>query len=98
MVATINREKTGRRIRTLMRERGFSVQDVREALSLGSLQAVYHWLEGKSMPTLDNLYALSGLLCVPMDSLIVGNRRCLPPVYGTARDRLQQYYMVLSRL
>ncbi len=98
MVPTINREKTGRRIRTLMRERGFSVQSVREALSLGSLQAVYHWLEGKSMPTLDNLYALSELLQVPMDDMIEGDRRYLTPEYCSAWERLRQYYIVLSTL
>lgn len=98
MVATINREKTGRRIRTLMRERRLSVQNVREALSLGSLQAVYHWLEGKSMPTLDNLYALSELLRVPMDDMIVGDRRYLAPEHCKARERLRQYYIVLSTL
>jgi len=98
MVPTINREKTGRRIRTLMREHGLSVQYVREALSLGSLQAVYHWLEGKSMPTLDNLYALSELLRVPMDDMIVGDRRYLAPEHCKARERLSQYYIVLSSM
>ena len=32
----------------------------------------YHWLDGQSLPSLDNLYALSKILGVPMDRLIIG--------------------------
>ena len=32
----------------------------------------YHWLDGQSLPSLDNLYALSKMLGVPMDRLIIG--------------------------
>ena len=59
MIPIIDREKTGKQIRMIMELRGISVHDVQESLSLGCVQSVYHWFDGKSMPTLDNLYALA---------------------------------------
>ena len=75
MYPNIDRMRTGERIRALMEERGLSVQEVREHLSLGCVQSIYHWLEGRTLPSLDNLYALSELLMVPMDDMICGGRR-----------------------
>ena len=78
MIPTIDNVKTGQQIRLLMGKRGVTVKDVKNALSLACVQSVYHWLDGQSMPTLDNLYALSDLLKVPMDMLVCGNRRYDP--------------------
>ena len=41
MIPVIDKEKTGRQIRTLMERRGLSVQDVRAFLSLGCVQSIY---------------------------------------------------------
>jgi len=65
MTPIIDREKTGKQIRRIMELRGLSVHDVQRFLSLGCVQSVYHWFDGKSMPTIDNLYALSELFQVP---------------------------------
>lgn len=70
----IDCKATGENLRWIMLIRRISVKEVQEYLRLGSLQSIYHWLEGKCLPSLDNLYALSELLCVPMDLLIVGDR------------------------
>lgn len=97
MTPIIDKEKTGRQIRRIMETRGLTVQDVRESLSLGCVQSVYHWFDGKSMPTLDNLYALSELLQVPMDMLVVGDRRNHPiKEPGTRPCRLLSYYRLMQ--
>lgn len=70
----IDKEKTGRRIKELMEERNISVKAVQEYLSLESVQSVYYWIKGRSLPTIDNLYALSELLEVPIDAMISGSR------------------------
>ena len=67
-------KQTGINIRRIMDERGFTVKDIQKYLGLGSVQSVYHWLNGISLPTLDHLYALSGLFCLPIDDLLQGNR------------------------
>jgi len=97
MTPIIDREKTGRQIRRIMETRGLTVQDVRESLSLGCVQSVYHWFDGKSMPTLDNLYALSELLQVPMDMLVVGDRRYYPKnEIRPGAERLLRYYRLIQ--
>ena len=78
MTIAIDKVRTGQQIRLLMEKRGVTVRDVKNALSLACVQSVYHWLDGQSMPTLDNLYALSDLLKVPMDMLVYGHRRYDP--------------------
>ena len=74
MTIAIDKVKTGQQIRLLMEKRGVTVRDVKNALSLACVQSVYHWLDGSSMPTIDNLYALSELLQVPIDDMLCGNR------------------------
>lgn len=74
MFPVIDKRKTGICLRRLMDERNLSVRDVQHFLGLGSVQSVYHWLNGQSMPTIDNLYALSELFQVPIDDMVRGNR------------------------
>lgn len=62
---------TGAHLKELLEERGVTVQDIQEAMGLASPQAVYRWLRGSNMPSVDNLYALSRFLDVPMDNVIV---------------------------
>ena len=97
MVPTIDKVKTGQQIRLLMEKHGVTVRDVKNALSLACVQSVYHWLDGQSMPTLDNLYALSELLKVPMDVLVCGNRQYNPikPVPAGA-ECLFRYYRLIQ--
>ena len=62
---------TGAHLKELLEERGVTVQDIQEAMGLASPQAVYRWLRGSNMSSVDNLYALSRFLDVPMDNVIV---------------------------
>ncbi len=67
----ISKEKTGKRIRKLLTMHGITVRDLQEALGLESQQAIYKWMNGRALPSVDNLAALSGLLRTPMDEIIV---------------------------
>lgn len=68
----IDIKKSGAKIRAAAEERGFNPEQIKSELHLGSIRAVYLWYEGKRMPTVDNLFSLSKLFHVPMDSLVVG--------------------------
>ena len=92
MTIAIDKVRTGQQIRLLMEKRGVTVRDVKNALSLACVQSVYHWLDGQSMPTLDNLYALSDLLKVPMDMLVYGNNKNIPE----GAERLFRYYRLIQ--
>ena len=100
MFPIINKEETGIQLRRIMDERGMTVRDVQEYLGLGSVQSVYHWLNGLSMPTIDNLYALSQLFQLPIDALVCGNRAMIVPkvTFETANEnkRLYAYYTMIN--
>ena len=71
----IDKAKTGKRIRQLMKLRGITVREASSFLSLECVQSIYRWFEGKSLPSIENLYALSLLLEVPMEMLICAGRQ-----------------------
>lgn len=70
----IDRLKTGHTLKRIMQQRGITASDVQGYLNLACVQSVYRWLAGINIPTVDNLYALSQLLQVPIDQLICGSR------------------------
>ena len=67
----IDMHATGTHIKELMDAREVTVQDVQNAMGLASPQAVYRWLCGSNMPSVDNLFALSRYLNFQMDDVIV---------------------------
>lgn len=96
MFPTIDKRKTGINIRRIMDERGLTVKDVQEYLGLACIQSIYHWLNGITMPTVDNLYVLSELLQVPVDDMLCGNRK---PIYaGENRAQLRRLYTYYARM
>ena len=50
--------ETGLRISELC---GLTIKDIQHYLNLGSVQSVYHWLNGISLPTVDKLNELRQL-------------------------------------
>lgn len=69
----ISTKETGKRIRRLLADGGISVREVQERIGLESSQAVYKWLHGKSLPSLENALALSRLLGINMEELLAGS-------------------------
>ena len=65
---------TGENIVRLRQERGLSVRDLQAFFGFEEPQAIYKWQRGKSLPSLDNLYALGALLDVPLDEILVSAR------------------------
>ena len=99
----IDKRKTGINLQRIMDKRNISVKDVQNYLELNCVQSVYHWLNGISLPSVDNLYALSELFEVPVDALLCGNRKTLLPElvieFETSRDRrLYEYYRRISQM
>lgn len=70
---TIDMKATGERIRNLRKERGLTIREVSEYMGFSTDQAVCKWQRGDSLPTVDNLYALSRLLGISMEDILVGN-------------------------
>lgn len=67
----INLAETGKRIREIRVEQGFSVRDIQVIFGFDYPQAVYAWEQGKSVPTVDNLLVLSQVFGVELNQLLV---------------------------
>ena len=67
----IDMAKTGQNIRNLRISKGLTVKDLQRLFGFETPQAIYKWQRGKSLPTVDNLYALGALLDVPMEDILV---------------------------
>ena len=61
---------TGASINELRRERGITVDDLRVYLGMNNPNSIYKWFRGEVLPTLENMYALSVILEVPIDDII----------------------------
>ena len=70
---TIDVKATGARIKELRKKRGLTIREVSEYMGFTTDQAVCKWQRGDSLPTLDNLYALSRLYGTTMEDILVGN-------------------------
>ena len=79
---TVNLAMTGANIRAIRKQRGLSVKDLQDIFGFATPQAIYKWQQGKCLPTLDNLLALSRLLKVPMEDLLVYEDQEVPLVFG----------------
>ena len=71
---------TGQNILALRKALGYTVGDLQRYLNLDSPQAIYYWQQGKFLPTVDHLYALSYLFGVSINTILVEQR---PPAPDT---------------
>lgn len=101
MYPVIDKRETGVNLRRIMDRHKMTVKDLQQFLELGSVQSIYHWLNGISLPTIDNLYALSELFQLPMDDLICGNRTAITKSEIRDMDRhakrLYSYYVAYHK-
>lgn len=62
---------TGAIIKKAIAKSGFSIREIQKKLELSCPQPIYRWMKGQTMPSLDNLYTLSGILGVHMEDLLL---------------------------
>lgn len=67
----IDMEKTGSYIKEICKKNGIRAKDIKNRLCMSSVQSVYDWFHGKTLPSVDNLLALSWILGESMDELLV---------------------------
>ena len=64
---------TGENITRLRLARGLTVRDLQQFFGFDAPQAIYKWQRGQTLPSVDNLFALSALLKVPIDDILVAS-------------------------
>ena len=62
---------TGRNIDRLRIAAGMSIRDMQMVFGFTTPQAIYKWIHGTSMPTIDNLVILAAMLGVTLDEIVV---------------------------
>ncbi len=62
--------ETGKNIRRLRLERNLKVSDLQKYFNFVGPQAIYKWQKGESLPTTDNLVALSTLFDTPIEKIL----------------------------
>lgn len=82
----IDLEATGRNILRLRTQRGLTVRDLQTYFGFEEPQAIYKWQKGKSLPSVDHLYALSTLLEVPMEEILVSRSAKLNQMIGEQQE------------
>ena len=68
-VPYINVVATGQNIDRMRIAAGFSVKDMQAVFGFATPQAIYKWIHGTSLPTIDNLVILAAILGVTMDDI-----------------------------
>jgi len=66
----IDTKRTGEHLRDMFRERNISPKKIQELLRIGSTQTIYDWYNGRTLPSMDNMVALSRLLGCNMEEEI----------------------------
>ena len=62
MYLSIQPVETGKRIKQLLSEQNYTIREIQGAFGFENPQAIYKWVSGKSLPSLDNFVILSRLL------------------------------------
>ena len=64
---TIDMIATGANIRALIKGKGLKVTDVQTVFGFNTPQAIFKWMRGDAMPSIDNMVILAHILDVPID-------------------------------
>ena len=70
---TINMQATGNNIRNMMKKNGITVADMQTRMGFNTPQAIYKWIRGVNMPTIDNMLMMSVIFGVKIDDIIVAD-------------------------
>ena len=66
----IDPKQTGQRIAQVMQERGVTVRQLQTVFGFEAPNAIYRWLRGSALPTVDHLVILAHTLNVRVDDLL----------------------------
>ena len=73
-IPVIDMRETGLNLTRLRRQRGIRVKDIQEALGFTTTVAIYKWERGETLPSLDNILALSRMLGCSIEDILVTER------------------------
>ena len=69
-IPVINLPMTGTKIDSLRKKANISVKEIQEVFGFESPQAIYKWIHGRNLPTVDNLIILAEIFDVTVDDIL----------------------------
>lgn len=70
----IDVKATGINIKTIMKAKGFKVTDIQDKCGFNTPQAIFKWMRGDSVPTIDNMIIIADMFGVTIDQIIIVKR------------------------
>ena len=67
----ISLQSTGQNISRMMKENNITVKDLQEKFGFEYPQAIYKWIHGECLPTIDNLVILAVIFKTTVDKIII---------------------------
>ena len=71
MYHPIDQQRTGQKLKIMVKLAGYDVKYIQDYLNLSCPQPIYRWFKGQILPSVEKLCALSNLLDVHMEELLV---------------------------
>lgn len=71
LTTRIDMIKTGRNIARLRKINDLTIKDIQDAMGFNTPQAIYKWMRGEAIPSVDNLVVLSELFDTAIDEILV---------------------------
>ena len=98
MYLSIQPVETGKRIKQLLSEQNYTIREIQGAFGFENPQAIYKWIAGKSLPSLDNFIILSRLLHTSIENILVIDGY-IPHLYTFSvvqhqSHRFQKYFVI----
>ncbi len=69
-IPVIDVPKTGAKIDLLRKKANISVKEIQKVFGFENPQAVYKWIHGRNLPTVDNLIILAEIFGVTVDDIL----------------------------
>lgn len=86
MYPSIDMEKTGMKLKIMMRLAGYDVKYIQKYLHLSCPQSIYRWFKGKALPSVEHLCALSFLFDVHVEELLAFQQKS---AYDKKRQKMK---------
>lgn len=67
----IDVKATGVNIKSIIKAKGFRIADVQARCGFNTPQAIFKWMRGDTIPTIDNLVILADMFDTSIDKIIV---------------------------
>lgn len=62
---------TGANIKKMMKDRNIKAKDIQVKCGFRTPQAVFKWMRGDTMPTIDNMIIIADMFGVKIDDIII---------------------------